>query len=170
MIYGTVYVNKLTPLAPWLMGQRHHNCFHGIWNQSARLAGLPSHPCNYLTGRRGDPLLVWTIVHTQNTGGGQFHPSSFPASQRPPPPASQWRIPATITHAEVHECPWWSVMWMMPLSRVAARPKRAIGQRRKVGKPLFLGGTLRWLRIDLTSSKSGHLSPLTSQWLPAPKE
>jgi hypothetical protein len=25
--------NKLTPLAPWLMGQRHLFCFHGTWNQ-----------------------------------------------------------------------------------------------------------------------------------------
>ena len=38
MIYGTVYGNELTPLAPWLMGQRHYFYFHGIWNQSARLA------------------------------------------------------------------------------------------------------------------------------------
>jgi hypothetical protein len=39
MIYSTVYVNKLTPLAPWLMGQRHHNCFHGTWNQWTILCG-----------------------------------------------------------------------------------------------------------------------------------
>jgi len=38
MIYGTVYGNELTPLAPWLMGQCHYFYFHGIWNQSARLA------------------------------------------------------------------------------------------------------------------------------------
>jgi len=29
MIYGTVYGNELTPLAPWLMGQRHYFYFHG---------------------------------------------------------------------------------------------------------------------------------------------
>jgi len=33
MIYGTVYGNELTLLAPWLMGQCHLFCFHGTWNQ-----------------------------------------------------------------------------------------------------------------------------------------
>jgi hypothetical protein len=37
MIYDTVYGNELTLLAPWLMGQCHLFCFHGTWNQSARL-------------------------------------------------------------------------------------------------------------------------------------